>query len=216
MAQMRMFGQRDRRDSRNRLIVVDGDVVDPATGEVYDPVAEAARLRWTTALAGDGMPPHQYLVFSGQRAISDVAVDVLLTAIRYHPDAYNAYFRGYRSPMRYLELPDDHRYWRTVLGRTHMLNRCTLDSVEPPRRVDQGARPLPWDGPPWAPQGSPWPPGYSSDGRGRHRYDPALDWRKDYRCRACGKRFYPSPFDRPCPKCGLAAQAPSELKEGDL
>lgn len=42
------------------------------------------------------------------------------------------------------------RDWRTRFE----LNRCTPDSVDPPRRVDQGATPiLDWDGPPHAPNG---------------------------------------------------------------
>ncbi len=61
------------------------------------------------------------------------------------PDSFLAYFRGYQRPNRYWEAPDGLRYWRTRFE----LNRCTLDSVEPPRRVDQGAKPIrDWVGPP--------------------------------------------------------------------
>ena len=132
---------------------------------------------------------------------------MLLTAIRYHPQAYNAYFRGYRSPMRYLELADGRRYWRTVLYGTHMLNRCTLDSMEPPRRVDQGAKTIPWEGPPWAPSGSCWPPGYEEVAPGRWVYNAGLDSRRTYKCTACGARYYRAPEDQPCPRCGAHPSA---------
>jgi len=126
---------------------IDGDeVVEVATGQRHQPVDMAGQITWVSALPGDGMPAHQYAVFGYPPPLP---VQVLLTVIKAR--GYNAYFRGYRHPMRYVELADDMRYWRTVLNRTHMLNRCTLDSVEPPRRVDQGAKRIPWDGPPWAP-----------------------------------------------------------------
>lgn len=176
-----------------------------------DPVAAAAQLPWRTALAGDGMPAHQYVVFGTkdgkgippgmEHPDKKLAVGGLLTAIRHHPDAYDAYFRGYRWPMRYLELPDGRRYWRTALNGTHMLNRCTLDSVEPPRRVNQGAQPIEWEGPPWAPIGSPWPPGYEEI-NGKWVYNEASDWRRQYRCGTCGQKYMPIPDDRPCPHCG--------------
>ena len=177
--------------------IIEGDeVVEVSTGTRYDPARTACRLHWVEALAGGGMPPHQYVVFGYP---PPQAVRVLLTVIKVR--GYNAYFRGYPSPMRYVELGDGLRYWRTVLNRTHMLNRCTLDSVEPPRRVDQGAKPIPWDGPPWAPYGSPWPPGYVEDSPGRWVYRPSLDPRRGYRCRECAHRYWLSVPDRPCPRC---------------
>lgn len=107
------------------------------------------QLPWRTSLPG-GMPIHQYIVI-GPATLP--AADVLAAAIRDHRASFDAYFRGYQRPMHYLEL-GDLRYWRTSIGRTHFLNRCTLDSVEPPRRVADGAQPIPWQGPPWLLEGS--------------------------------------------------------------
>ena len=151
------------------------------------------------------MPAHQYVVFDHRDP--PVAATVLLAAIRDHLDAYDAYFRGYQRPMRYLELPDGLRYWRTVLNGTHMLNRCTLDSVEPPRRVDQDAKQIAWQGPPWALFGSPWPPGYVEIAPGRFRYDRDQDWCQNHRCTQCGVRFFLSAPERPCPHCGAQQHA---------
>ncbi|CAN5582506.1 hypothetical protein BH23CHL7_BH23CHL7_16080 [soil metagenome] len=185
-------------------------MTDPA-GQPYDPVEAAVQLPWRSALFGDGMPAHQYVVFATRepRGLppgmdeppAKLAVKALLTAIEHHPDAYDAYFRGYRWPMRYLELADGMRYWHTAPNGTHMLNRCTLDSVEPPRRVDEGAQPIDWQGAPWAPFGSPWPPGYEEID-GRWVYNEDLDWRARYHCAACGRKYRPIPNDHPCPGCG--------------
>lgn len=74
--------------------------------------------------------------------------DELDVMIRDSPDSYLAYFRGYQRPNRYWDGPDGLPYWPTRFE----LNRCRPDSVEPLRRVDEGATPiLDWDGPPWAP-----------------------------------------------------------------
>lgn len=90
---------------------------------------------------------HQYAV----RSRSPVgAWDALAAVIRDSPDGSLAYFRGYQRPNRHWDGPDGLRYWRTRFE----LNRCTRDSVEPPRRVDEGAQPVPnWTGPPHAPDG---------------------------------------------------------------
>jgi hypothetical protein len=153
-------------------------------GDMPDGAADAlARLEplWVTAKSGvgdDGMAPHDYLVFGrADRAVprgmddpaNREAVSVLLELIRRHPDSFNAYYRGYVRPNRYLEI-GEYRYWRTRLGGTDMLNRCSLDSVEPPRRVDQGAKPIPWgeDVPPWAPYGTK---GWVKRGNGWYRDD---------------------------------------------
>jgi hypothetical protein len=179
---------------------MDGDdVVDDATGTRFDPVGMAERLTWVTSLPGGGMPTHQYVVFTYPYALP---VQVVLTVIKLR--GYNAYFRGYQHPMRYVELRDGLRYWRTVLNRTHMLNRCTPDSVEPPRRVDQGAKPMKWDGPPWAPYGSPWPPGYVEVEPGTWVYRSDRDSRRRYPCASCGRRYWLTDPDRPCPRCGNA------------
>lgn len=143
-----------------------GQVANTDTGEEYDIAAVAARIPWVTAQTGRGswdappyMPPHQYVVFG---RCDPVDWEVLAFAIAKHPDSYRAYFRGYQSPTRYWEPGDRYRYWRTAWHGTQMLNRCMLDSVEPPRRVDQGAQPIKpqdWGAPPWLPQGSGWPQG---------------------------------------------------------
>lgn len=93
------------------------------------------QLQWRDALPGGGMPAHQYVVIDD---LSQPMADVLSRVIAVHPDSFDAYFRGYQRPRcATLEL-GDRRYWRTSLNGTHMLNRCTLDSVEPPRRVVDG------------------------------------------------------------------------------
>jgi hypothetical protein len=161
-------------------------------------------LPWRSALPADGMPLHQYVIL-GQ--CPPDAWDVLAAAIREHPESYDAYFRGYPWPMHYWEF-ESHRYWRTsAAGATHMLNRCTLDNVEPPRRVDDGATPAEaWSGPPWALDGTPWPPGYVPGPGPRHyrgmRYDPSQDPRRDHPCRACDARYWLYEPSRPCPRCG--------------
>ena len=103
-----------------------------------DLVREAIeRLPWRTALPADSMPAHQYVILG--KCPGD-AWDVLDGEIRDNPESYDAYFRGYLWPMHYWEF-EGYRFWRTsAKGPTHMLNRCTLDSVEPPRRVDEGTR----------------------------------------------------------------------------
>ena len=156
------------------------------------------QLQWRDALPGGGMPAHQYVVIDDQ---SQPMADVLSRVIALHPDSFDAYFRGYRWPMRYLEL-GDLRYWRTSLNGTHMLNRCTLDSVEPPRRVADGAVPLAWDGPTWALNGSPWPPGYAEETPGRWVYHADQDPRRGYLCTSCQRAYWLSAPERPCPHCG--------------
>lgn len=160
------------------------------------------RLPWRSALPADDMPPHQYVILDQGPAD---AWDLLASAIRDDPESYDAYFRGYTFPMHYWEF-EGHRYWRTSARRSvHMLNRCTLDSVEPPRRVADGALPLDWEGPPWAPNGTPWPPGYVvADGpahmRGRvYRRD--ADPRAGFFCSSCGFAYWLYEPSRPCPRC---------------
>jgi hypothetical protein len=143
-------------------------VVNSDTGEEYNVAAVAARLPWRAQQTGKSswedyppyMPPHEFVVL-GKCDYADWYV--LYFACMKHPASYWAYFRDYPSRMRYWELGDDYRYWPTALRGVMMLNRCTLDSVEPPRRVDQGARPIKpknWGAPPWLPQGNGWPPRY--------------------------------------------------------
>lgn len=138
-----------------------GRVVDD-NGRIYDLEEAILATRWVTATKYP--PPHQYAVL-GRTPME--AWDVIATTIKGRADSYLAYFRGYWRPNRYLDLPD-HRYWRTSSGGaggrvTHMLNRCTYDSAEPPRRLDEGAEPIEWDGPPWDVYGAPWPADWHYD-----------------------------------------------------
>jgi hypothetical protein len=143
-------------------------VVNSDTGEEYDVATVAARLPWQAQKTGNSswedyppyMPPHEYVVFG---KCDYEHWDVLYFACMKHPASYLAYFRGYPSAMRYWEPGDGYRYWPTALRGVLMLNRCTLNSVEPPRRKDQGARPIKpkdWGAPPWLPKGNGWPPSY--------------------------------------------------------
>ena len=185
------------RETQNRYLLDGDNVVDP-DGTRHGIEWAIGQLPWRDALPGGGMPAHQYIVI-GQA--TQPAADVLSCTIRDHPDSFDAYFRGYQRPMRYLEL-GDRRYWRTSLHGTHMLNRCTLDSVEPPRRVADGAGPIPWVGPPWAPNGSPWPPGYVPVANGNWVYDKKADPRQGFVCAFCERAYWLSTPDRPCPHCG--------------
>jgi len=194
---------------RPRLRVEDGEVRDES-GRVYDIRDAIEALPWTTALPSSGAP-HQYCVLNRSPV---EAWDVLATAIARHPDSYLALHRGYKKPQRYWEF-EGRRYWRTSAGSraggiTMMLNRCLLES-DTPRRVDQGARPIEWDGPPWLEYGSPWPPGWIYEGPGAGNpnnngwvYHLELDARQHYRCVGCGERFFWTP-GRPCRRCGTHA-----------
>lgn len=103
-------------------------------------------LPWVNQLCP--LMPHQYAVLRKSPEWAWFALDAM---IRQSPESYRAYFRGYRTPNLYWDGPDGMRYWRTRFE----LNRCAPDSVEPPRRVAAGSRPIAgWVGPPWAPNGS--------------------------------------------------------------
>lgn len=103
-------------------------------------------LPWVQQLCP--LMPHEYAVL---RDSPDWAWFALDATIRHSLQSYLAYFRGYQRPNRYWDGPDGLRYWRTRFE----LNRCTVDSVESPRRVDEGAQPIPdWVGPPYAPNGA--------------------------------------------------------------
>jgi hypothetical protein len=92
--------------------------------------------------------PHDYAHKFKSDPLAYAVVERMLKAD--NPESYKAYFRGYQSPNRYWDAADGRRYWLTKF----MINRCWPDSVEPLRRVDQGAKAITaWDGPPWAPDG---------------------------------------------------------------
>lgn len=155
------------------LSVVDGQIVSD-DGQAYDVRESIESIPWVTATQYP--PPHQYVI---RERCPAVAWSVLDAAIANHPDSYLAYFRGYQRPNRYWDF-DGRRYWRTSNagpgGVTHMLNRCLFSDAEPPRRVDQGAQPIPdWEGPPWELNGSPWPDWYVLGDDGKHHYRADLD-----------------------------------------
>lgn len=139
-------------------------VVEPLSvryqGREYDFEWAISRLPWRhndLAPHEPRMPPHEY-VLKDVDADWLPAYEMAYVMITQSPESYLAYFRAYQNPMRYLEV-GDYRYWPTGLGRKRLfLNRCLLDSVEPPRRVDEGARPIPlgeWGAElPYWPQGS--------------------------------------------------------------
>ena len=140
--------------------------VDVDKGARYELLNVAARLRWRHSILlphEPRMPAHEYIVLADLKGQALRDCRILEFIIDKHPETYAAYFRGYQHPMRYLEIgtaPGDYRYWRTRLKKTWFINRCHLDSVEAPRRVDLGAKPIPlveWGAKyPWWPAGSGW------------------------------------------------------------
>lgn len=121
-------------------------------GREHDFLDAVSKLHWVDQRCPS--MPHQYVhKFNSPHGPADpvayAVVEKMLGAK--NPDTYTAYFRGGGSPNRYWEAPDGQRYWMTFF----MINRCWPHSVEPPRRVDQGAKPIAWEGCPLAPYGSP-------------------------------------------------------------
>ena len=188
------------------------------SGRVYD-IGEAIRaLRWVTPLLPSSGSPHQYCV--KQRSPAE-PWEAVATTIAGSKDAFLAFHRGYQRPNRYWEF-EGWRFWRTSAGSgravTHMLNRCRLDSDQL-RPLEAG--PADWaGGPPWLEYGAAWPPGWVNEpgsfrGGGRHGnmvYRRELDYRHDYRCGRCGRRFYWDVL-RPCPDCGTLAEETLPTKE---
>lgn len=124
---------------------VDGRTVRASDGAFVDVLDAIDALPWVQQLCP--FMRHEYAITNKSPAWAWYALEAM---IRLHPDSYRAYFRGYPYPNRYWEAPDGLRYWR---GRFE-IDRATPDSVEPPRRVDQGAKPIKdWAGPPHAPVG---------------------------------------------------------------
>ena len=146
MTQQAMFGHH----SKPVLHLEDGRVVD-ATGREHSPVEAAQHVRWTTMTCPQ--MPHQY---AGRRDAHPLAWAVLSLVASSHPQSFEAYFRGYQRPNRYVDLLDGNRYWITNSRNFVMLNRAPTAEVHMDhRRVDEGARPDPaWGTAPWAPKGS--------------------------------------------------------------
>ena len=124
--------------------------------------------------------PHEYVDRKKADLLTYSVVERMLKAS--NPETYRAFFRGSPTPYRYWEAPDGRRYWLTKF----MINRCWPDSVEAPRRVDQGAKPIQdWDGPPWAPNGS----GLYERGKGRTWWPTSAALADGYvPCRSCRRK----------------------------
>ena len=122
--------------------------IDTATGERFEFVEAAERLRWRwnrLAPSEPRMPRHCYVVLVGLTAEETRAARVLEFVIEKHPAAYDAYFRLYQWASRYLEPGDGFRYWRSRIGERPFVNRALPEDSEPVRRVDEGAKPIPRD-----------------------------------------------------------------------
>ena len=146
----------DPRPPRPRYEFVDARTLRESDDTKVDVFDAIDALPWTPQLCP--FMRHEYAITSKSPAWAWYAVEAM---IRLNPDAYRAYFRGYPRPNRYWEAPDGLRYWR---GRFE-IDRCTPESVEPPRRLDHRANPArDWDGPPWAPYGIGL---YAQDAKGR-------------------------------------------------
>lgn len=153
----------------------DDQVVD-SEGDVYEIREAILAIWWVEARMYVSTSPHEYIV---QDRCPAMPWAVLSCAIARHPESYRAYWRGYKTANRYWEL-DGYRYWRTSAGGpggfVMMLNRSRLEDAEAPRRVDQGARPAEsWSGPPWEPDGTPYPAWYVQGEDGVYRYKRSLD-----------------------------------------
>ena len=119
--------------------------IDTATGKRHEFAELADKLPWRwndCAPHEPRMPPHQY-VDGRKLGPEEVPVaEMLAFVIRHHPESYRAYFRAAPRSTRYLEVGDDWRYWLAWFGAPFP-HRQRLDAAEPPRRVDEGAKPIP-------------------------------------------------------------------------
>ena len=117
-----------------RFEIIDDRTVMDADGVNHDVFEAIERLPWVDQLC-PLMPP-QYAPLSKSAPRANRVVAHMQKAA--NPDTYRAYFRGYHSPNRSGDAPDGQRSWLTRM----MINRCRPDSVEPPRLVSEGARPV--------------------------------------------------------------------------
>ena len=136
--------------------------IDSATGKLHEfsELADKLRWRWIDSIPGElrQIPPHQYVDGHKLRPEEVPVARMLEFVINNHPESYLAYFRGYQQYNRYLEIGDGWRYWVVFFGAS-LPHRQRLDASEPPRRLDEGATPIPpeeWGANPWWPQGSGW------------------------------------------------------------
>ncbi len=162
--------------ARLKFEIVDSRTLRDEDGHAHDVLAAMDRLPWVRQLCP--AMPHEYAHRDKSDPLDFAIVERMLKAS--NPESYRAYFRGYQSPNRYWEAPDGRRYWLTMF----MINRCWPDSVEPLRRVDQGAKAITdWDGPP-----------YARNGIGLYERSPNGSWRPTTRALADGYA--------PCVACG--------------
>src|SRR5204862_281862 len=105
-------------------------VADDDTGEVHQLGDVARRIPWRDSVVAPppSMPPHRYVI--KHRCPLDLW-ELLAFGIRHQPQSYLAFFRGYKSPLRYLEF-GGRRYWESWINKLAFLNTCALDSCEPP------------------------------------------------------------------------------------
>lgn len=155
-----------KRPASGLLLAPAGFGVIDEQGRSHEFAALAAALPWRqTELAPHEprMPAHEYVVVNKLADELREVARLLKFVLDKHPASYRGYFRGYRTANRYLEPGDELRYWESWLrrrggGGVSFLNRTRLDASEPPRRVDEGAKPIPaveWGaGQPYWPQGS--------------------------------------------------------------
>lgn len=105
----------------DRLRLVEDDtyaVIDTETGELFRMEEVVARLPWRAnrlAPREPRMPPHEYVVLVRRTAQEMRDCNALGFLIDHHPAAYDAYFRLYQWPSRYLDW-EDHRHWRSRIG----------------------------------------------------------------------------------------------------
>ena len=168
------------------LEIIDARTVRDQDGYDHDVLASTNALPWVQQTCPQ--MPHEYAHKRRSDPLAYAVVERMLKAS--NPESYRAYFRGYQSPNRYWDAPDDRRYWMTKF----MINRCASDSVEPPRRVDEGAKAAAgWDGPAWAPSGA----GLYERGKGRTWWPTAAALADGYQpCRACVRKAPAIPADK--------------------
>ena len=153
---------------------IEGDQVIDQNGVAHDVHEVVLNIPWVKAVKYP--PAHEYVV---EARCPDELWAIISVFVRDNAASYLAYFRGYQTPNRYLDF-DGRRYWLTSSGgvgsRVMMMNRTRFSDCEPPARVDQGATPRHnWIGPPWMPDGSPWPSWYRQGPDGKYVYVAELD-----------------------------------------
>jgi hypothetical protein len=146
-------------------------------GGSYDVLDAIEQLPWVRQHCP--FMPHEYAILGKSPEQAWYVVEAM---IRLSPNAYRAFFRGYRSANRYWEAPDGRRYWR---GRFE-IDRWDASDTEGLRRRDEGARAITdWDGPPYAPNAGGY---YVRDPRG-HWWPSAKFFAEGYQpCRGCERR----------------------------